>query len=163
MTSPRDHEHHDVVTATRVAVAHVDAALAVVADVTVRVRERMVSGPSRPLEPHVDGLWASVRARAELDDAVDGPGVVAAVADAWRGRGLTVDGPDEHDGRLRVAARDDAGTDLGLDWHGEVGWLAVTARTRDLPPPDGVTSLLDLDEVFLDAVDPAGDRFRDLG
>lgn len=153
----------DVTAATRAAVGHVDAALATVADVTERRRERMVTGPSRPTEPGVEGLWGAARARVQVADGHDGDAAAAAVVACWRDRGIDLADLAPRDGRLVAEGRDLDGTVCTVDWNPEVRWLAVTARTEPLPLPADVASHLDLDEVFLDRVDPGGERHRDLG
>lgn len=153
----------DVASATRAAVGHVDAALAVVAAVTERRRERMVTGPSRPTEPGVEGLWGAARARVQVLEGGDGEAAVADVVACWRDRGLDVDDPAPRDGRLVADGRDGDGAVYAVDWNPEVRWFAVTARTAALPLPADAASHLDLDEVFLDRVDPDGERYRDLG
>lgn len=151
----------DVVRAARALVAHV-AAVATRLDVPgSRVRERVVTGPSLPVDAEVDGFWAGVRIRIEVpEDGGDGDRFAAAVA-CLRDRDVTLAEVVDTDGRGRAEGHDTHGSEVAVDWNPAARWLAVSTRTAALPPPSGLESHLDLDEVFLDRVDPGGERFRD--
>lgn len=152
----------DVVAVTHELVCHLDAVVAATAAAGSQLRERVVSGPSLPLNAAVEGFWAGVRIRIEFADGTDETPVHAAVR-CLRDRGLHLEEAATIDGHTVAEGDDGHGGELVVDWNPQARWLAVSVRTAVLPAPDGLEGHLELDDVFLDEVDPDGTQFRDHG